>query len=163
MADFRFSIDLPVTSQWENVDLLRASVQSCFTAVFQNVDGCHAIAMVTGELLENAVKYGAWSSAVAGSFRLRVEGSEHTATVTVENPVNRDDPNVRSLLDSIGWLGGYTDAGEAYRARLLQGASTPRELSASGIGLARAAYEGNCTLNAEVAQDVVRVVARLTF
>jgi hypothetical protein len=162
MADFRFAIDLPVTSQWENVDLLRSSVQSCFTAVFRNVDGCHAITMVTGELLENAVKYGAWA-VVPGSFRLRVDGSEHVASVTVENPITRQDKNVGRLEETIRWVNGFADAGQAYRARLLQVAETPRDVSASGIGLVRAAYEGNCTLNAEVTDDAVRVVARLTF
>jgi two-component sensor histidine kinase len=160
MSDFRFSIDLPVTSRWENVDLLRASVQSCFTAVFQNIDGCHAIAMVTGELLENAVKYGAWAE--AGSFRLRVEGSGRTATVSVENPIVKDDPNVGELLESLRWLSGFTDVSEAYRARLLEIASAPRD-SARGLGLVRAAYEGNCTLTAEVAERAVRVVAVLSF
>src|SRR5262249_4675535 len=58
---FAFSIDLPIRSDWANVDLLRTSVQNCFTAVFSEVDGCQALAMVTGELLENAIKYGDWS------------------------------------------------------------------------------------------------------
>ena len=46
--EFGFSIDLTVRSEWRNIDLLRTSVQNCFTAVFADVDGCHAIAMVTG-------------------------------------------------------------------------------------------------------------------
>jgi hypothetical protein len=162
MADFRFSIDLPVTSDWENVDLLRASVQSCFTAVFHNVDGCHAIAMVTGELLENAVKYGAWG-VEPGSFRLRVEGADGGATVSVENPVLRDDPEVAALLGTIRWLNGFSDASEAYRARLLQIAATARDGKTSGLGLARIAYEGGCTLSAELDDRVVRVAAVLRF
>jgi hypothetical protein len=162
MLPFRFSIDLPVTSSWDNVDLLRASVESCFTAVFQNVDGCHAIAMVTGELLENAVKYGDWTTE-PGPFRLRVEGSAHSATVSVENPANPDDPDVAALLGTIRWLSGFEDAGEAYRARLLQIAALPRDNRASGLGLARIAYEGGCTLSAELADRVVRVAAVLSF
>jgi hypothetical protein len=162
MNDFRFSIDVPVTNRWENVDLLRTSVQSCFTAVFQNVDGCNAISMVTGELLENAVKYGAWS-ATSGPFRLRVEGNAGRAVVTVENPcATADDPNVAALLGVVRWLRGYPDAAEAYRARLLEIASSPRE-HASGLGLVRVAYEGGCTLSAEVTDQLVRVVAVLTF
>jgi hypothetical protein len=162
MSDFRFSIDLPVTSSWENVDLLRASVQSCFEAVFQNLDGCHAIAMVTGELLENAVKYGAWQ-AQPGSFRLRVEGTAGRATISVENPADPGDPNVAALLGTIRWLNGFGDAGEAYRARLLQIAAAPRDARASGLGLARVAYEGGCTLTAELADRVVSLAAELSF
>jgi len=48
--DFGFSIDMTVRNEWRNVDLLRTSVQNCFTAVFADVDGCHAIAMVTGHV-----------------------------------------------------------------------------------------------------------------
>ncbi|HZS40073.1 MAG TPA: hypothetical protein VFF06_24755 [Polyangia bacterium] len=160
MADFRFSIDLPVTSRWENVDLLRTSVQSCFTAVFQDVDGCHAIAMVTGELLENAVKYGAWTL-TPGSFRLRVEGGERGATITVENPIVPDDPNVAALIGTLRWIGGFANASDAYRAKLLEIASAPRGGSASGLGLVRVAYEGNCTLDAELGERAVRVKAVL--
>ena len=45
---FSFSIDLPIRSDWANVDLMRTSVQNCFTAIFSDIDGCHALAMVTG-------------------------------------------------------------------------------------------------------------------
>ena len=48
MSNFNFSIDLPVRSEWSNVDLLRTSVQNCFTAVFSDIDGCQALAMVSG-------------------------------------------------------------------------------------------------------------------
>lgn len=53
-----FSIDLPVRSEWANVDLLRVSVQDCVTAVFGDIAGCRSLAMVTGELIENAIEYG---------------------------------------------------------------------------------------------------------
>ena len=33
-----FSIDMTVRNEWRNVDLLRTSVQNCFTAVFADVD-----------------------------------------------------------------------------------------------------------------------------
>src|SRR5262249_37618116 len=72
--DFGFSIDLTVRNEWRNIDLLRTSVQNCFIAVFADFDGCHSIAMVTGELLENALKYGDWTRGDRAMFRLRVQG-----------------------------------------------------------------------------------------
>ena len=84
--DFAFSIDLTVRNEWKNIDLLRTSVQNCFTAVFADLDGCHAIAMVTGELLENALKYGDWDSGDRAMFRLRVHG---TLNQVVEVSVDR--------------------------------------------------------------------------
>jgi hypothetical protein len=124
---FSFSIDLPVRSEWANVDLLRTSVQNCFTAVFSDIDGCHALAMVTGELLENAIKYGDWQGQPGGSFRLRVWGEgtrggagQRSAHVSVENPVRDDDPGVAELLATIRWIESFASPVEAYRAKLLQ-------------------------------------------
>ena len=97
--DFGFSIDLTVRNEWKNIDLLRTSVQNCFIAVFADLDGCHAIAMVTGELLENALKYGDWASGDRAMFRLRVHGSEGNIEVSVQNPLKQDDTNAQSLHD----------------------------------------------------------------
>src|SRR6266567_3232617 len=75
MGDYEFFIELPLASEWSSVDLIRTSVQNCLTAIFRDLDGCHVVAMITGELLENAVKYGDWS-ADSRRFRLRVNGSQ---------------------------------------------------------------------------------------
>jgi anti-sigma regulatory factor (Ser/Thr protein kinase) len=69
---FNFNIDLPVRSEWQNVDLLRSSVQNCLTTILSDQDGCHAIAMIVAELLENAIKHGTWKSEIAPAFRLHV-------------------------------------------------------------------------------------------
>lgn len=160
MSSFNFLIDLPVQSEWKNVDLLRTSVQNCFIAVFSDVDGCHAIAMVTGELVENAVKYGDWSS--RRSFRLRVTGDPGRATVAVENPVRRDDPGVTELRRILDWIRGFPSAADAYRARLMEIAAQPAE-GASKLGLVRVAYEGNCALSVQEDGGTLRVTAEMTF
>ena len=73
MADnFNFSIDLPVRSEWANVDMLRLSVQNCVTTMFSDIEGCRSLAMVTGELIENAIKYGDWHGDEDQRFQLRV-------------------------------------------------------------------------------------------
>lgn len=167
MADaersYSFSIDLPVRNEWRNVDLLRTSVQNCFAAVFQDMDGSNALSMVTGELLENALKYGAWDEAVEGSgvFRLRVMGGDAKTTVTVQNPVDPTSPALETLTQTLQWIRGYDDPEEAYRARLLQIASAEEDLSESGLGLVRIVYEGNCTLDASVDGRTLTMVAEL--
>lgn len=162
MGEFNFSIDLPVRSEWSNVDLLRTSVQNCFTAIFSDIEGCHALAMVTGELIENAIKYGDWSGASEQRFRLRVWGEGRAAHVSVENPVHNNDPNAQEVLKTLGWMRNFPSAIEAYRAKLLEVASTVRAPSDSKLGLVRIAYEGNCVLAAEITSDVLRVQAELT-
>src|SRR5215813_11158172 len=126
---FSFTIDLPIRSEWANVDLLRTSVQNCFTAVFSDIDGCHALAMVTGELLENAIKYGDWQGQPGGAFRLRVWGNskEPVAHVSVENPVRDEDAGVAELQAALRWIETFPSAKEAYRAKLLQIAASTGE------------------------------------
>src|SRR6476661_2018521 len=113
--EFGFSIDLTVRNEWKNIDLLRTSVQNCFIAVFADVDGCHAIAMVTGELLENALKYGDWRTTNVAMFRLRVSGGQsNIVTVSVQNPLNADDPSAQALYTAIEWINGFATPDAAY-------------------------------------------------
>jgi len=161
MKPFNFSIDLPVQSNWRNVDLLRTSVQNCFIAVFADVDGCNAIAMVTGELVENAVKYGYWTGD-DGCFRLRVHGRRGSVTVTVESPVDPANPQAHDLESKLRWIDEFPSPEAAYRAKLLEIASQPG--TASGLGLVRCAYEGNSTLRCETVEgSVLRVTAEMRF
>jgi hypothetical protein len=162
MGNFNFSIDLPVRSEWSNVDLLRTSVQNCFTAIFSDIEGCHALAMVTGELIENAVKYGDWAGSDDQRFRLRVWGEGRSAHVSVENPVQIDDPNVHEVMHTLHWMRGFPSSFEAYRAKLLEIAESEREPRDSKLGLVRVAYEGNCLLSAELTRGVLRVQAEMT-
>jgi hypothetical protein len=118
--DFAFSIDLTVRNEWKNIDLLRTSVQNCFTAVFADLDGCHAIAMVTGELLENALKYGNWSQMDRTMFRLRVSGGAENVEISVQNPAKSEDPQASALRKSIDWINSFPKPEAAYRARMLQ-------------------------------------------
>jgi len=159
---FNFSIDLPVRSEWANVDLLRTSVQNCFTAIFSDLEGCHSLAMVTGELLENAIKYGDWAGKES-SFRLKVWGAGNRAHIAVENPVRPDDNGAHEVLDILRWIRGFPSANEAYRARLIEIAKAPMGQGSSKLGLVRIAYEGDCDLGAEVSNGVIRVTAERDF
>ncbi len=161
---YSFSIDLPVRNEWKNIDLLRTSVQNCFAAVFSDIDGCHTVSIVTGELLENAMKYGSWKNTDKPvSFRLLVEGDKKTTTVSVDNPITPGDESVDALQTTIAWINQHDSAEEAYRARLLEIASAEDDPGASKLGLVRVAYEGNCTLQAEVIGSTLRVTARLAL
>ena len=160
--DFGFSIDLTVRNEWRNIDLLRTSVQNCFIAVFADFDGCHAIAMVTGELLENALKYGNWASGERAMFRLRVVGNEGNIEVSVSNPLKPDDTNAQQLMTSLEWIASFPNPEAAYRARMLQIAQDETgDESPSRLGLVRIAFEGNCRLTAKVDNGTVTVTALL--
>jgi hypothetical protein len=160
--EFSFAIDLPARNEWSNVEVLRTSVLSCFTAMFRDVERCQALAMITGELLENAVKYGDWARE-RSHFRLRVWGAEGAAHVQVENPIAPESKHLARLLETISWLKGFPTAEEAYRARLLEIAASTTGGGEGTLGLARVAYEGSCTLAAKVdPPGVLCVTADLT-
>jgi two-component sensor histidine kinase len=160
--DFGFSIDLTVRNEWRNIDLLRTSVQNCFIAVFADVDGCHAIAMVTGELLENALKYGNWAQSERAMFRLRVVGNEGNIEVSVQNPLKPGDTNAQQLMTSLEWINSFPNPEAAYRARMLQIAQDESgDESPSRLGLVRIAFEGNCRLTAKIEKNTVTVSAIL--
>ena len=161
MDGVQFSIDLPVRSEWANVDLLRVSIRNCVAAMFSDGDGCHSLAMVSGELIENAIKYGDWTGA-DHRFHLRVWGHGRSAHVAVENPVPRDGEHAEEVLRTLGWMRRFASPVDAYRAKLLEIAASGRDPGNSKLGLVRIAYEGNCTLTAELARGMLRVQAELT-
>ena len=155
--EFGFRIDVPVRNEWANVSLLVTSVQNCFNAMFADVDGSQTVAMVTGELLENAIKYGDWADGVH-HLRLDVGGGVKRARVSVENPVNAG--GVVDLQRTLDWIKEFPSAEAAYRARLLALAQTT-DPDVSKLGLIRVAYEGRCTLTATATEGIVRVTAEL--
>lgn len=157
--EFAFEIKVPVRNDWANVSLLVTSVQNCFNAMFGNIVGSQTVATVCGELLENAIKYGAWSGDNQ-SLRLTVSGSGQTARVVVENPADRG--HLQDLLQTLEWLKKFANPEAAYRARLLAIAQTT-DPDVSKLGLVRLAHEGRCALVAEFTDDVVRVTAELSL
>jgi len=169
---YAFEIDVPVRSEWANVDLLVTSVQNCFCAMFANIDGSHAIATIAGELLENAIKYGDWEGETADRhLRLRISSSptdssptdKVKATIVVENPCSNAE-SVERLQTTLAWIGGFATPKEAYCAKLVEVAARPTDPATakspmSGLGLVRIVYEGGCTLETVVDGRLVSVRA----
>jgi hypothetical protein len=159
--NFGFSLSLPVRNEWRNVALVRSSVQSCFVASTSVPERCQALGMVTGELVENAIKYGDWS-AQEQCFRIDVAGDDHTVTISVKSPVG-EQADVSKLLGLIDWIRTFSAPGEAYRARLLEVAKESREAELSRLGLVRIAYEANAKLSAGVSGRTLNVTAEMVF
>ena len=67
---FNFTIDFPVVGEWENVDEVRLSLQSCISHLFQSVDHRELLAMVAG--VGVAVAGDLAGDRVAGGFAGRV-------------------------------------------------------------------------------------------
>lgn len=154
-----FHIEVPVGPHWQHIELLRTSVLNCLSTVFQNQDYCHALSMVAGELLENAVKYGDWSRTDHKCFRLRVEGGAREVRVEVSNPVVPGSVEVSSVLETIKRISNAGSPSEAYMQRLCQIAEQ-QSAETSGLGLVRIAYEADCSLAAMIDDNnILRVEA----
>lgn len=154
--DFNFTIDIPVIGEWDNVDMVRLSLQTCVATLFQDVDRRHTLAMVAGELLENAVKYADRPHEVT-IFRVRVWGNAVDAFVQVSNPITEESADV--VFDSIRRIKSADSAAAAYCQRLLEISSLPSRMSR--LGLLRIAYEGGCALDAIVQDQILTVTASL--
>lgn len=154
---YDFGINVPVRNDWSNVSLLVTSVQNCFNAMFANVNGSRTVAMVTGELLENAIKYGEWASQEQ-YLRLGVSGQADLARITVDNPTSVE--SFQELQRSLDWMSGFPDAETAFRARLLALATTA-DPTVSRLGIVRIAYEGRCSITAQFTDGIVSVCAEL--
>lgn len=156
-----FQIAVPVPRNWGYLEVLRTSVLNCLSTIFQNHEFCRAVGMVTRELLENALKFGDWTSTRETSFKLSVFGGPESVTIEVSNPMKAGDKSTDKLMGIIAWLNSCPDPKMAYLERLSQVADEAPESdpTSSGLGLVRIAYEGNCTLRAEIVDGSLTIRA----
>ncbi len=154
-----FQIELPLHPGWDAIVPLRDSVLACLRTVFPDPSIASSLALVTAELLENAVKFGCWDEGAAygayGQFSLRVSGSGDRVEIEVANPVAPDDDNLKRLEGELARIAAAPSPEEAY-LKAVRGLALGRE---SPLGLARAAHEGGCNLFAMLDGEVVRVRA----
>jgi hypothetical protein len=159
LADRGFTIDLPISERWQVVDVLRTAVYQCLAVVFEVDAFAEMVSMVVGELVENALKYGAWNGDAepkATQARLKIQGRPSGVEIEVRNPL----PAGASASPLFGMLERIKKApspAEAYVERLREVA---RDATASsGLGLMRIAYEAGCDLTATVDQGTLSVRA----
>ena len=151
MAFINFQIQVPISSSWTHIELLRSSVLNCLATIFTDHEFCHSVGMITSELLENAVKYGDWDSLERAEFKLHVAGDESQVEVTVSNPVREGGEEVESLFQTVDFIRGHESAEVAYRNRLRDVAEeSPAATGVSRLGLTRVAYEGHCQVQARI-------------
>ena len=150
-----FQIELPLQPGWEAIEPLRASVLACAKAVFPHPTLAPSIALVTAELLENAVKFGRWDEGGGGLFALRIDGHEDRVEISVSSPVADGDENVERLRGELARIAAAASPEQAYTKAVRSVALG----KAAPLGLSRAAYEGGCDLSAQVEGRVLHVRA----
>src|SRR5258706_16222914 len=137
----RLHLEMEVRADWGGIDLIRAAVRLCVGATTFGSDLKDSISMVTAELMENAVKYGASDGVVLFSLR----GTEEGLVVTVTNAGADGTDHLTALQERIAWLSKFPTAEEAYLAALEDVYKSPnRARGSSRLGIVRIAYEGAC-------------------
>ncbi len=139
---------------WDEIEAIRQAVGKCVEAAYGSAELRDSLAMVSAELLENAVKYG--KPGVPIGFAL--EENPDGVHVVVTNPVADGACECEKLLESLAWLAGFDDSRAAYAAALER---AYQDSGAGGLGLARIRHEGGCSLRCDTStRGIVSVSAR---
>lgn len=153
--DFGFTFDVPVRIDWDSIERARIALRTCLATLFESAEHCEMLAMIAGELLENAVKY-ARATDDSGVFRLSVWGTMGGETHI--RVANRADPgSAEVVLETVACIQAAPSTTELLRRRVRELAASPRP--ASRLGLLRIAHESKCRLDAKLSQEILTVTA----
>lgn len=150
--------ELPISAEWSHVDLIRRTVIPYVSAAFDDDELSTRTSIITGELLENAVKYGDWDSGDPRSFRLAMRGNDRQLRVEVTNPVRDGTSSLRTLIALVDWIKRFPSPKDAYLTRLVEVADHESKPGESGLGLVRLAYEAGCQIEVDLADGGNAVV-----
>lgn len=139
------ALDLGIDPEWDAVKAAWEPSRAMFSRAGLSDDESYQMSMVAQELLENAVKYGAFHAGERVSLGLRVAPEE--VTVEVKSRVGVDDAHLRRFDQMIQWIRGFQDPFEAYVERMKIVSAQPYSHGESGLGLTRIAYEGRAVLD----------------
>jgi hypothetical protein len=140
-------LDLELPPEWAAVQSAWQPVCAYLEGAGLDADTVYALSMATQELLENAVKYGAYPDAGKGKVRLTVSMRAKDISIEVENPID-DSPRVLDRVASaLQLVREHASPFEAYVSRLKALAAQDFTPDGSRLGLARIAYEAHCLLD----------------
>ncbi len=138
-------LDLTIRPDWAAVKAVWEPCLAVLAAAGLDADEGYALAMVAQELLENAVKYGAFGPGDAIRLRVRVAAEE--VTVEVASRVGVDDAHLRVFDQTVQWIRSFQDPFEAYVERLKPVSAPPSAHGRRGLGLTRIASAGRSAID----------------
>lgn len=151
------ALDLRIEPEWEAVKAAWDPCRAALARAGLTADETYQIAMVAQELLENAVKYGAFGK--GERILLGVRAAEEDVIVEVKNRVGVDDAHLSRFDRTIQWIRGFQDPFEAYVERMKLVSAQPYSHGESGLGLTRIAYEGRSIIDFYVDDENVLAVS----
>jgi hypothetical protein len=154
-------LDLCFPAEWERIDPVRQAVGNCLTAVFGDRDLKDAIAMVSAELLENALKYGKVDQPDV-KIRIHEDVDAEVMVIEVSNTIDVESSHLKTLEERVSWVKGFKDPQEAYLSALASAFQGNDDIT-SGLGLARISYEGGCEIECDTTSEPGRVIVRARY
>lgn len=160
----RFVVRRSVDARWDRVSEVCADVARAVAAVHDDAAVAEVAGMVASELLENAVRYGAFDARHERMVEVVLGVDASQVRIEVASPVHEDSDDYRALTRTLAWIRGFSTAREAYVARVREIASGEGEPRASRMGLIRIAAEAGGALDARVegGEDDRTLVVRAT-
>jgi hypothetical protein len=140
----RLHVELP--ADWGAIKALWDPCVDHLSSQGLDSDTSYQLAMVTQELLENAVKYGGFSQG-RERIDLAISTRKEAVVIEVRTPLDPDLSSLRRLDAMVQWIRGFQNPFEAFVERLKEVSARPYAVAESGLGLVRVAYEGGCLLD----------------
>lgn len=144
-------LEVELQPEWRNITRASEAVALLALGTYGDDDLRDTLAMVSGELLENAIKYADPHVLV----KLTIHDDADMIIVAVTNAVVRSE-EVERLADRVAWLRSHADAAAAWTAALTQ-ATKPRG-DRGGLGILRIAYEGGSRIDYDASEPGVLTV-----
>jgi hypothetical protein len=141
------ALEVELQPEWRNVTRASEAVALLVQSTYGDDDLRDAIAMVSAELLENAIKYADPQTLV----RLTIEDDPSgQITVSVTNAIVQPE-EIQRLAARLDWLRQHPDPAAAWAEALTLAISGgERHQDRPGLGILRIAYEGGSRVDYDV-------------
>jgi hypothetical protein len=151
------SFNMRIGPTQELVSVVRRFVKSLYEQLLRDRRTSAQLALVTHELLENAVKYTIDDETTLWVHLIPVAESLTDATVMIRTRNRATPENIRSAERLIGTIRDAEDPYRFYQELILASAELP---DISGLGLARIRAETPMTIDVKVEGDEIEIVAQ---
>lgn len=141
------SLEVELQPEWRNVTRASEAVALLVQGTYGDSDLRDAIAMVSSELLENAIKYADPQRLV----RLTIHDGPAAITVEVTNAVVQPE-EVDRLAARLDWLNKQEDPATAWIEALSAATTGAHSNDRPGLGILRIAYEGGSRVDYAVSE-----------
>ncbi len=151
------TLDLQIAPDWEAVKAVWDTCREVLARAGLNDDETYQLAMVARELLENAVKFGAFAE--GERIQLAIRAAAEEVVVEVKSRVGVDDAHLRRFDQAIQRIRGFQYPFEAFVERMKIVSAQPSSDGETGIGLTRIAYEGRSIIDFYLDEDDLLAVS----